>query len=394
VTRYYIGIEGFGIGYSVGVIADASGKIMSSVRELFHMSLHATEKQTLLNRLSTLLAKLLVKCNLGLDALADARVCISLTGVTYSYDRLVVLPGFVNELGLSIGELICTGDAEATLASHVARMSGSVLISHTGSTAYLAATKGDETHHYRFGGWGPAISDEGSGYWMGRAVLRHICEQQASKAGNSLLWEHVRRWLARPHPSRATWDQASGLWRKNLREFERQSKYGVTIDARTLIFHFTHALATEQDDLSRQTISGLTIPLMTAFAAGDDAAQTIVHSAADALADQLGRAYEVARKDIGVESVSPLVMYGGVLFHNRALRELISQRVRMRFGDSVEVLDADSPTKTMRTALGALLFALGNSRTNGLRLPKDTRVFQKLLAQVESERFNADLRND
>lgn len=392
LIRYCIGIEGFGIGYSVGVLSNLDGEIISSVREQFHISLHATDKPQLLTRLSLLLSKLLSKANLKLDVLREARVCISLTGVTYSYDRQVVLPNYVGELRLGLGELICTGDAEATLASHASMLTGSVIIAHTGSTAYVAGEADGQVQHYRFGGWGPAISDDGSGYWMGRLALRHICEQQASKQGGSILWHCVREWLDRPTPSRQTWDVASGLWKRTLREFERATCHS-KMDARTLLFHFSHALAAEPDDLARQTIAGLTVPVMKAYAQGDESAGQIVQATVDTLVQQHTDARRVAREEIRRTAFRPVVLYGGLLVHHEPLRDLITERLVALGGSETKVLSPHSEG-TMRTVMGALLFALAGSRTNELRTPQEPAVFSSLFEQIRNQKFQRDLRND
>lgn len=69
-----------------------------------------------------------------------------------------------------LAEAICVDhDAAAALAGGTALGPGVVIISGTGSIAFGADADGRRA---RAGGWGPVLDDEGSGYAVGRAVLR------------------------------------------------------------------------------------------------------------------------------------------------------------------------------------------------------------------------------
>ena len=63
------------------------------------------------------------------------------------------------------------GDMVIAMEAGFAGLPGVVVISGTGSVAFGRNQNGDAG---RVGGWGPAISDEGSGYWVGRAAVSAV----------------------------------------------------------------------------------------------------------------------------------------------------------------------------------------------------------------------------
>jgi N-acetylglucosamine kinase-like BadF-type ATPase len=70
------------------------------------------------------------------------------------------------------GELRLSGDHETMLYGAVGR-EGAVLISGTGSVALGRNSKGET---FRCGGWGYLIGDEGSGYAIGRDILKAVAK--------------------------------------------------------------------------------------------------------------------------------------------------------------------------------------------------------------------------
>ena len=92
------------------------------------------------------------------------------------------------------GQLVVTGDM---LVAHEAAFFGApgvVVIAGTGSIAFGVNERGDMA---RAGGWGPSVSDEGSGTWIGRraviGLLRALDGNEATVLANSIMeaW-HVR----------------------------------------------------------------------------------------------------------------------------------------------------------------------------------------------------------
>lgn len=87
-----------------------------------------------------------------------------------------------------IGKLIIENDVHATLLGLVGRHPGALLISGTGSI--VVATNGDGKI-VRSGGWGHRASDEGSGYWIGRQILKAIFRAEDGLEQPTLLKDLV-----------------------------------------------------------------------------------------------------------------------------------------------------------------------------------------------------------
>lgn len=81
------------------------------------------------------------------------------------------IAGVMQELISSIvaGEVEVIGDVEVAFEDAFGTGPGVLVIAGTGSIAYGRNTEGETA---RAGGWGHAISDEGSGYWIGAEAIR------------------------------------------------------------------------------------------------------------------------------------------------------------------------------------------------------------------------------
>jgi len=378
----YIGIEGIGMRISVAVAADESGEISAVVRKPWGISLHSTPRPVLRERLYELFQCLAQDLGRKPQALGDATVCVGLTGVTFPYDARIDLTREISELPLRINRLICTGDAEISFASHAREDTGSAILCHMGSTAY-AVVNGLST---RVGGWGPALGDEGSGFWMGRAAIRAIAEEYDDKSSKSPLWQEVESWLCDPRDDLNEWGEAAIRWRGIADQF---ASAGDEFDIRTALFAFSHELSLKGAGIWRQVASGLTIPLMRAWQKGYEPAASIVRNAARELATQYIRALEIAR----MEHISaPLVLYGGVMTHNPQFRDLVLTELKDVKVSFTKVLCAGAEG-TMRPACGALLFALGGSTTGDLKLPRESVRENVFWSQVPFS-GRGGLRND
>jgi N-acetylglucosamine kinase-like BadF-type ATPase len=113
------------------------------------------------------------------------RTCIGLTGAADpEIARLAreLVSGFV------AGEVEVRGDMVVALEAAFGDGPGLVVIAGTGSIAYGRNARGQSA---RAGGWGPGISDEGSGNWIGRqavaAVLRAHDSGEDSPLAPSVL---------------------------------------------------------------------------------------------------------------------------------------------------------------------------------------------------------------
>jgi len=93
------------------------------------------------------------------------RVCVGLAGAARPEVRDRVL-AILSEI--IPGEIEVVGDIVITLQAAFGRGPGVIVIAGTGSIAYGRNTEGQTA---RAGGWGFAISDEGSGHWIGRTLV-------------------------------------------------------------------------------------------------------------------------------------------------------------------------------------------------------------------------------
>jgi glucosamine kinase len=82
------------------------------------------------------------------------------------------------------GEIEIVGDMEIAFEDACGAAPGVIIISGTGSIAYGRNARGETA---RAGGWGHAISDEGSGHWIGVAAIRAALRARDRGLNSSLL---------------------------------------------------------------------------------------------------------------------------------------------------------------------------------------------------------------
>lgn len=94
------------------------------------------------------------------------------------------------------GDIEVTGDMEIALHAAFGRGAGIIVVAGTGSIAYGRNASGETA---RAGGWGHAISDEGSGHWIGRETLAALfCAWDQDEHGaDSLLNTIMDAWSVR-----------------------------------------------------------------------------------------------------------------------------------------------------------------------------------------------------
>ena len=94
------------------------------------------------------------------------------------------------------GRTTITTDANAACVGAHRGRDGGVIIVGTGSIGW-ANLKG---RHYRVGGWGLPVSDEGSGAWLGREALRRVLWAHDGRATSTgLLRTLFEQFLNDPH---------------------------------------------------------------------------------------------------------------------------------------------------------------------------------------------------
>src|SRR5438046_5923939 len=89
------------------------------------------------------------------------------------------------------GEVQVRAATIIALEAAFGRGPGVVVIAGTGSIAYGRNAAGQTR---RAGGWGFAISDEGSGYWIGRAAVGAAIHTLDEKGKSPLLDTILKKW--------------------------------------------------------------------------------------------------------------------------------------------------------------------------------------------------------
>ncbi len=93
--------------------------------------------------------------------------------------------------GLVSGEVEVVGDMVIAMEAASGSGSGVVVIAGTGSIAYGRTAEGQTA---RAGGWGFAISDEGSGHWIGRAAVTAAMRACDEGQNGGLLESIMKAW--------------------------------------------------------------------------------------------------------------------------------------------------------------------------------------------------------
>jgi len=245
----------------------------------------------------------------GIDPQQVRRACFGVAGA--GRDEVA---GTVRKIGGEIipGEIEVVGDMQIAMAAAFGAGPGIIVIAGTGSIAYGRDAQGRTA---RAGGWGFAISDEGSAHWIGRTaastLLRAIDRQvgpELAKINNELSAEALPLFRA-----------LSAAWKvDSLDEFVRTAN-------------------------SNPDFAGLFPAILATAEAGDSLAQSVLVQAAGELAILAGI---VDRKLFPADKASltsiPLATVGGVFRHSRLVREAFRDevcKVDGRVKVSPEVID-------------------------------------------------------
>jgi glucosamine kinase len=115
-------------------------------------------------RLQAMLSE--VSLTAGVDLKQVTQTCIGLAGLSINTVRNWAEREISSVVG---GKLLLAGDDEIALDGAFRRGPGILIIAGTGSNV-LGRTADGTVYHA--GGWGPALGDEGSGFWIGQEALR------------------------------------------------------------------------------------------------------------------------------------------------------------------------------------------------------------------------------
>jgi glucosamine kinase len=221
------------------------------------------------------------------------------------------------------GAIEVVGDMEIALAAAFGAGPGVIVIAGTGSIAFGRDGRGGTA---RAGGWGFAISDEGSAHWIGRTSVSTLLRTIDQSSDEGKRAQAVVEDFLLFRKMKAAWKLHS------LDEFVRTAN-------------------------SNPDFAALFPQILAAADAGDDGAQRVLMQAGDELA-QL--AAIVGHRLFGAKVTSlatvPLAVAGGVFKH--------SSRVRERFSNVVRKSEArfELNPQVVQPVTGALQMARAQSR--------------------------------
>ncbi|NYF23809.1 N-acetylglucosamine kinase [Sporosarcina sp. JAI121] len=259
------------------------------------------------DKVKEVLGSLLAEVRKVLPKMKVEIAVFALAGIDSKQDELVVR-GIVEEVsrlhGLQASKLIIENDAEATMLGATGGKPGALLISGTGSIAYAHDAKGKIV---RSGGWGHRAGDEGSGYWLGREVLRAIFRMEDGRGPETTLKREV------------------------LQELELDSVQALA----GWLFASTYSV---------DNVASLSRVLSTCAEKGDGVAIGIMEEAADELALLVGA---VLRK-CELENVeSDIYLNGGALINSEMLVNGLRNHVKTEFPLCQLITSTKSPIESI-----------------------------------------------
>jgi glucosamine kinase len=226
----------------------------------------------------------------GVSPRQIARTCAGITG-----SARPEIAGLMRDLMTSIvgGQVEIIGDVEIAFEDAFGSGPGLVVIAGTGSIAYGRNAKGEAA---RAGGWGYAISDEGSGYWIGVQAVHEALHARDRGQRSGLLKDLI-----------------AGLGARDFEDFIVRLNGSPQIDFAPL---FPIVLATSDN--------------------GDPIATEILTHAGQELA---GLAGFVIDRLFGEQSLS-VATHGGVLSSSTIVRKYFAQELKSRYSRA-ECLDRE-----------------------------------------------------
>lgn len=185
------------------------------------------------------------------------------------------------------GEIEVVGDMQIALQAALGAGPGVIVIAGTGSIAYGRDAQGKTA---RAGGWGFAISDEGSAHWIGRtavaAVLRAADEAADDRAAQQ---------------TPPLFPEMKSIWK--VESFEQLARTANT----------------------NPDFASLLPAVVAAADAGDELAEQVLREAGRELGQLVG--IVVRRLFMGDNAVIPLAMAGGVFRYAAIVREVFCAAV-------------------------------------------------------------------
>jgi glucosamine kinase len=192
------------------------------------------------------------------------------------------------------GEIEVVGDMQIALAAAFGAGPGVIVIAGTGSIAYARNARGETA---RAGGWGFAISDEGSAHWIGRGAVKALLHSVDQAVGDGIPSQEVAESLLLFRELKAIWSLSS------LDEFVRKAN-------------------------SNPDFAELFPVIVAAGDASDELAQRVLTMAGAVLAKLVRVVVPAFRRDRPEISTIPLAVAGGVFRYSARTREVFEEEVR------------------------------------------------------------------
>ena len=186
------------------------------------------------------------------------------------------------------GEFEVVGDMQIALQAALGGGPGVIVIAGTGSIAYGRNAQGKTA---RAGGWGFAVSDEGSAHWIGREAIAALLRAADRSANHNTV-----------HQNSTLFRAIKSIWKvESFEELARKAN-------------------------SHPDFPALLPALLAAHRASDEIAQPILAQAGRELARLAGvvLCHLFPERD----AVVPMAMVGGVFRHAPLIRELFYNEVR------------------------------------------------------------------
>ena len=249
------------------------------------------------------------------------RACIGVAGAARPQISNLVHAAVAKLVG---GEIEVVGDMVIAREAAFPDQPGIVVIAGTGSIAFGRNQRGEVA---RAGGWGFAVSDEGSGHWIGKTAV--AAALRARDSGND-----------RENETRNETGETPG------KDHERSSLLTSIMNAWHL--ETLDDLVRSANSIPPPDFSSLFPPVLAAAASGDALARDILMSAASELA-QLAKIV-MQRLETSGEAL-PLALSGGVFQNSPVVRQAFANSVRADY-PHVKILPV-----TTDSAQGALALA-------------------------------------
>ncbi len=180
MKQYVIGIDGGGTKTELVAVA-IDGKELFRIKA-GPLNVNGTSVQNILETLTDLLSTAQQKA----DDASLAAVCIGAAGMSNPKAEETLQKAFVS--AKLTAPLLIVGDHQTALAGALGTSVGMLLIAGTGS---ICCGRNESGYEARTGGQGHLIDDEGSGYAIGRDILRAVVRAQDGRLPPTILTELV-----------------------------------------------------------------------------------------------------------------------------------------------------------------------------------------------------------